>query len=187
VIDTLYRAFKLGLKYASPSDLNAMVKIFRSLDHADKADKAIELYIDSKEPTSSLFDISSYSFPSDISDSKIRSRFNEVYTENHDEETVLEILKRIAEKDGWNQADEVILAKTTVEEYEQLFRTEKGRQLSDYIRRCLQFGRYMNASEQKKQIGDRATEALKRIAQDSKLNKLRMKKFGLTFDDASEE
>lgn len=183
VIDALYTAFKASVDYVSPSDLNAMVRTFRSLAHDDKADEAIEFYINTKDPTSSVFDLSSYSFPSDVSDAKIRSRFDEIYTSNHEEETVLDILKRISKTDGWHQTDEVILANTTVDEYEQIFRTEKGPRLSDYIRRCLQFGRYTNSSEQKKQIYNRTVEALKRIAEDSKLNKLRMKKFDITFDE----
>jgi hypothetical protein len=63
-----------------------------------------------------------------------------------------------------------------------LFKSEKGVHLSRYIHTCLKFGQFSNASDQQKEIANRVTEALKKIALESGLNKRRVKKFGVDID-----
>jgi len=71
------------------------------------------------------------------------------------------------------------LANTTVEEYYNLFKSEVGSHLASYVTRCLKFGQYSNANDQQKEITRRATEALQRIASESKINLRRVSKFGV--------
>jgi hypothetical protein len=71
------------------------------------------------------------------------------------------------------------LANTNVDEFHELFKNEQGHILSNYIDRCLEFGRYGNASDQQKIIGLNAKQALIKIAKESNLNKVRLEKFGI--------
>jgi len=48
----------------------------------------------------------------------------------------------------------------------------------------LKFGQFGNVSDQQKEIASRATEALRRIAAESEINKRRVKKFGVSLEDA---
>jgi hypothetical protein len=76
------------------------------------------------------------------------------------------------------------LASTSVDDYYHLFKSEVGQHLSFFVTTCLKFGQFRNASDQQKEIANRATEALRRIASESEINKRRVKKFGVSLDDA---
>lgn len=123
-------------------------------------------------------------FFGDIRDQEVIDRFNETYSQSVTTETAKQVLDRIAGKNGWNQSDEVVLANTPIDDYYHLFKTEVGRHLSSFVTTCLKFGQFGNASDQQKEIANRATEALQRIASESEINKRRVKKFGVNLEDA---
>lgn len=90
-----------------------------------------------------------------------------------------------AGKNGLNsQSDEVILAGTSVNEYYDLFKSEEGRHLSSFVTTCLTFDQFGNASDQQKEIANRATEALRKIVSGNEIKKRRVKNFGVDIDDA---
>src|SRR5208337_1720386 len=91
-------------------------------------------------------------------------------------------LEKIAGTDGWNPEDERVLSNATPEEYYQLFKSERGRHLTLYIDKCLRFGEYDDSSPQLKKIAANATDALKRIADENRLNKLRVKRYGIELE-----
>ena len=106
-------------------------------------------------------------------------KFNKTFKASVREKTPSQVLDKIANRSGWSQSDEVVLANTTVDEYYSLFKSEKGKKLSSFISTCLKFGQFANASDQQKEIANRASEALKRIGSESQINKIRIKKFGI--------
>lgn len=182
VITKLYESFKKNVKNITPTNLNGTVRLFRELGEEDKASEIIDFYIQQRKGEKELFNMKEVNFFGDIKDEEIISKFNGVYQASVTVESAADVLKRIAGKNGWNQEDEVVLANTSIDEYYQLFKNEKGGHLSSYIYTCLKFGRFGNAGDQKKEIANRATEALKIIASESELNKRRVKKFGVEID-----
>jgi len=78
----------------------------------------------------------------------------------------------------------VVLANTSVDDYYNLFKSEVGRHLSAFVTTCLRFGQFGNASDQQNEIAKRATEALRRIASESEINKRRVKMYGISLEDA---
>ena len=185
VINGLYESFKKNCKYITPTNLNGTVSLFRELGEGDKADEIIGIYIESRQDETELFNMEEINTFGDIRDKEVIDRFNEVYNQSVATETAKQVLDRIAGKNGWNgQSDEVILASTSVNDYYGLFKSEEGRHLSSFVTTCLKFGQFSNASDQQKEIANRATEALRKIASESEINKRRVKKFGVDIDDA---
>ncbi len=88
-------------------------------------------------------------------------------------------LYELVGKNGWGAEDEKILSETSPEEYYKFFKSESGGNLSLYVEKVLQFGRFENSSDIQKQIAEKATQALKKIASESKLNERRVQKFGI--------
>ena len=84
VVATLFQSFKDNINNVSLGNFNGMVMLFRGLGEDDKADEAIKLYIASRDPESTVFDLGSYAFSGDISDQKVRERFDEVYAHRKD-------------------------------------------------------------------------------------------------------
>ena len=179
VVNGLYESFKKNYRHITPLNLNGTVSLFRELGENDKATEIIDLYIENRRGETELFNLEENNFFGDIKDPEIIDKFNDTYRKSITIESPKDVLNRIAGKNGWNQSDEVILANTTIDEYYALFKSEQGKHLSSFVSTCLKFGQFGNASEQQKEIANRATEALKRIGSESEINKRRVKKFGI--------
>lgn len=184
VINSLYQSFKENCKYITPANLNGTVSLFRELGEEEKASEIIDIYIENRKDETELFNMKENNFFGDIRDKEVIDKFNETYNRSVTTETAKQVLERIAGRSGWNQSDEVVLASTSVDDYYNLFKTESGRHLSSFVTTCLKFGQFGNASDQQKEIANRATEALRRIAGESEINKRRVKKFGVSLEDA---
>lgn len=184
VIKVLFEALKKWVKYVSPLNLQGTVSVLRELQRKDLADEAIEYYIEQRKNETGLFDLQEYPFSGDISDEAITNRFKETFESISGIKTpsLEEVVSKIADKDGWSQKDEQILATATAKDYYKLFKLTEGSHLSKYINACLQFGRLGNASEQQKEISNTAISALKMIGKESPINKLRVKKHGIPVD-----
>lgn len=184
VINGLYESFKENCKYITPTNLNGTVTLFRELGEEEKASEIIGIYIESRKDETELFNMEENNVFGDIRDQEVIDKFNAIYNQSVTAETAKQVLDRIAGQNGWNQSDEVVLANTSVGDYYNLFKTETGRHLSSFVTTCLKFGQFGDASEQQKEIASRATEALRRIAAESEINKRRVKKFGVKLEDA---
>ena len=170
LVKNITEKFKQNVKFISLMNLNGTVKLFRELGKDPLADELIEYYIDNNRDKNKLFDLGSYTFRSDVDDSIIMKRFDEVFTKMKKSKSLKDIVQRIVEKDSWSTEDEKILSKTSPEEYYEFFKTESGDNLSLYVENILRFGRFQNASDVQILIAKSATEALKKIASESKLN-----------------
>ena len=184
VINGLYESFKENCKYITPLNLNGTVSLFRELGEEDKATEIIDIYIESRKDETELFNMEENNVFGDIRDQEVIGKFNDIYNKSVTTETAKQVLDRIAGQSGWNSSDEVVLANTPIDDYYHLFKTEVGRHLSSFVTTCLKFGQLGNASDQQKKIANRATEALRRIASESEINKRRVKKFGVNLEDA---
>lgn len=185
LITNLYQNFKKNAKNITPTNLNGTVRLFKELGEKGKASEIIDFYIQQRKTEREIFNMRENNFFGDIRDDEIIRRFNNEYQASVTLKSAADVLKRIAGKNGWNPEDELALANTSINDYYRLFKSEKGEHLSSYIYTCLKFGQFSNASDQQKEIANRVTEALKIIAAESELNKLRVKKFGVEIDATS--
>lgn len=126
VITRLYESFKVNCKYISPTNLNGTVTLFRELGEDAKASEIIDIYIENRKEEIGLFNVDSYNFFGDVRDKEVKDRFDEIYKKTVVTETAKQVLERIAGRNGWNPNDEVVLANTSVDEYYELFKSEKG-------------------------------------------------------------
>ena len=184
VISRLYESLKENCKYITPLSLSGTVSLFRELGECQKASEIIEIYIEKRSDETELFNMDENNTFGHIKDKEVVDRFNDVYSQSVTTETVKQILERLSGNSSWNSSDEVVLASTPVDEYFNLFKNENGRHLSSFVTTCLKFGQFVSSSDQQKEIANRATEALRRIASESEINKRRVKKFGVNLDNA---
>lgn len=184
VISRLYESFKVNCKYISPTNLNGTVTLFRELGEDAKASEIISIYIENRKEDTELFNVGNYNFFGDVRDQEVKDRFDEMYKKTVVTETAKQVLGRIAGRNGWNPNDEVVLANTSADEYYELFKSEEGGHLSSLVATCLKFGQLSNANDQQQEIAKRSTEALRRIASESEINRRRVKKFGIEFNNA---
>ena len=182
VAEKLFKALKKHAKYILPINLQGTVSVLRGLDRDDWADEAIDYYVEQHKTETGLFDLDS-PFSDNITDKRIIDSFNEILDSTTVEHDISEVVHHLANKDGWSQEDEQALVAATVDDYYKLFKSIDGDDLSKYVHSCLQFGKFANHTEQQKEIHVKATSALKRIAGESKINKLRLARFGIVPED----
>ncbi len=184
VIKVIFDSLKANAKQISPTNLNGVVRLFRELGEDELASESIDLYIKERSEDIELFNMEENNFFGDIKDPEVVEKFNQKYAASVVDENAEQVLARIAGENGWNQKDEVILANTSEDEYYHLFKSQRGRHLSKWVHTCLKFGKFGNASDTKIEISKRAIGALKRIAAEDEVNRLRVRKFGIEIDDA---
>lgn len=183
LITKLHESFMKNVRHISPVNLNGTVRLFKELGEDDKASEIIDFYIQQRKDEKELFNMMENNFFGDIRDEEITKKFNDKYQSTVIAESAIDVLRRIAGQNGWNPNDEVVLANTSTDDFYKLFKNEKGEHLSSYIRTCLKFGQFSNANEQQREIANKVTEALKKIATENELNKRRVKKFGIDIDE----
>jgi hypothetical protein len=179
VISTIYASFMANIENISSLNLNATVIFFRELGEGAKATEMIDAFIEKRKEEKKIFDISRSNPFGDVWDAELIDKFNRVYEGVACAESAGQVLARIAGTDGWNEEDERVLVGTSQEQYYELFKAVKGRTMSLYIKTCLRFGCLVGANDQQTQISSRATEALKKIAAESELNRSRVRRFGI--------
>jgi len=186
VVDGLYTSFRTNVKYISSSNLNGTVWLFRELGEDERANELFKYFIENRKDEKGIFDLSHDTF-GDITDELIKTEFYKIHETVRVKKNLKDVLSAIAGKNGWGGDDEEILASASVDDYYRLFIEEKGEHLPNYVNTCLKFGRFGNASKKQKKIGESATQALRKIANESAINRLRAKKFGITLNDKDGE
>ena len=185
VVEVFYKTLKINIEHIDPYNLDQMVWLFRELGVNEKAEKIIDLYIESRKDELGLFNPDVfYSWGSGIKDQSIKDKFTTIYQASFVQESAEQVLESISGKNGWNPNDITILSNTSIDEYYELFKSVNDRyRLASFITTCLQFGKFLTANNDEKEIANRATEALKKIARESKINTLRVEKYGIILDD----
>ncbi|TGL73139.1 P-loop NTPase fold protein [Leptospira kmetyi] len=183
VVTALYNSFKNNAQNIAPVNLNGLVTLFRNLDLHDKASELIDHYIKVRGSKVELFNLyGDYSF-GDINDEEIKQKFSNFYKESISKENIEAVSVRLNNRGSLRSEDELILANASVDDYYRIFKSQKASNLPLFVRECLRFSRYSNASEDQHKISTRAKEALKRIAKESKMNLLRVRKYGISVED----
>jgi hypothetical protein len=182
IVSAFYKNFKTNVKYYSNSELRLVVHLFRELEENDKAEELIDLYINSNNSDIEQFNLK-WADHKHITDASMIKKFNEFYQSVATKETAEHVLDRIAGLNGWNPEDLIILANTSVDDYYELFKSINNyERRTSFIKKCLEFGQFENPDSEYKEIANRATQALKRIASECRINKIRLQHFGIEVD-----
>jgi hypothetical protein len=167
------------INYLSELNLNWAYTILDGIGYPDKAEKLLRAFIQEFSCTPSMFDLATRPFGGEVTNPKIREAFEAQVKANPSPLPSPSQAAKAIYKGGWSPEDERALAELSAAEFEALFRKLRGDELISVVQGALEFRKIVNATPEQKAITAKAIEALKRIADDSALNKFRMKKFGL--------
>lgn len=178
VIKCLSESFKDNARHISPANLDGTVRLLRHLGKNSVAGKLIDLYIDIRRDEASLFSQSLAAVPAEIRDTEVIEKFTRQLREMRAGQPLREICAKLAEGGG-SEEEEERMSKAEVEEYVRLFKELKGPELTRYVDYCLAFGRRGSGTASQQIISEKATEALKIIGRESRLNASRVSRFGI--------
>lgn len=178
IVATIDRTFDAAAKSISPGNLDATVRLLRSFDRDDLADGLIERYVRIRGTEASLFDLEQWGTIGEIRDGKVKERFEAQNVDLNPPPPLIDVLRVLARRQGWSQEHIVVMNNATVDDLYGAFTSHLNRELNGIVRGCLNF-----ANSEHNQITEKAVAALKRIAGESRINRLRVEnKFGVTPD-----
>ena len=180
VLDGIYSSFISNIQSIAPMNLDGTVRLFKELGRAEQAAEMIKTYMDAHSDDQKLFDLQNYPFTDNIRDPDVIRAFNEKFATFKDERNPAEVLLSVGQ--GWNSEDLSLLATLPADDYYAIFKKSDPESLPKLINNGLQFDRIENATPPMKEISRRVREALKRIAEESRINARRMAKYGITLE-----
>jgi hypothetical protein len=147
------------------------------LDQNERADQLIQHYIRARGDEPAVFDLDQ-GFGRDVSDETLRAAFAvklAVVTENVSLRTAVE---HMATSNGWSPEEMAAVSLATADDLYQLFKGPTSVPVHKMVALCQRFNQPPN-----EHIAQRTQEALLRLAKDCRLNRIRMRSYGLRIDD----
>lgn len=178
LVNGLVQSAKSAVKQVSVGDLHSTVHVLRELGESKLADEVLEHYIEMHADTPRIFDLSAHPFSGKIDDPTLRTRFAEEWNKRLVKMTLLEVATAIAERNGWSNEHIELLKSASVDDFYRLFKEQRGDLLRRIVKACLRFERMSGHTD----IGEKTRTALVRIAQENRLNELRVETYGVSLE-----
>lgn len=183
VVTTFDNSIKKHVQYISPLNLNAVVNLLRDLNQNELASTLIGFYIVERSEDKGIFDISENLLSwGEKPDEELKHKFSLHLATLEETPTVESVFAHLAQQQrwGWSQTQGKALASATSEDFYKIFKSGTRKTLPSYVNATLQYGKLDDvATEQQLEITKKAKEALRRIGNESLLNKVRLKRFGV--------
>lgn len=187
-INELTTSFRANIEYLAIRNLQVTVEMLRDLERDDLADALIGEYFKTHAGNPDLINIKRSAFLDEVKDPRLFERLEEAWQSSTDKRTLAEVLKYLAGRNGWSPEDVELLAACSGDDYYNFFKSEKSDSLYYCVRTCLKFGEFDNAGEKEKAVAAKAVVALKRIASESRINRLRVEGiYKIALDEKSAE
>lgn len=184
VTSALYKSLKDNAEYVSPMNLDSTVSLFRSLDENKKASDMIDLYIEKRAGNPDVFNLDPRRnhFSSEIKDPEVREKFGLAWEAKFEPEDPKDVIFRLGKINGLNDGDAVCLRKLSSDDFYRYIKNIKGEVLPSAIEGVRRVGSYDLQHDQSSKISENFEAALKMIAMESEINRLRMKRYGVEID-----
>lgn len=177
LVSALRESFKAGVKTISPMNLSATASLLRNLGRDDIAEELIEFYVQSRSDEEDLFNLSEMPFGASIEDEAVRERFNSNYVRVRKLPTFQDAIEKVIARE-WSSKDIEALGIASAVDYYNYFKANHSRSLQRLVKSCLEMERVGN-TESYKAISARTREALERISKESRVNEMRVSRFGI--------
>jgi hypothetical protein len=179
ILNPIRDSFFKSIERISPGNLDGTVRLFKGAGRHDQAIEMITAYVSKHAHENRIFDLKNYPFGSEITDPDVVAAFNQQFATFKDARNPVEVMLSIARTHSWSPADLAILSALTVDDYYRIFKSTTGDELRYVISVSLQYDNLVGGSPEMRQISENAKEALRKIAKESPLNAMRLKRYGL--------
>lgn len=178
-ISALYESSKSNIKHIGFADLNSAVKRLRQLDRSDYADEIIGLFVESRATENDTSQIEeAFDSVSDEIDPKIR----DIWSQQLKRKASVNFTDAAVRLLNGQYAEEHIVAVVngSVSDYVDFLKASHGGyRMVDKVRTLEKYKHYSGSNKQYSRIFDKLVDALKLIAEESKINKMRVDSFNI--------
>jgi len=182
----LKKQFRVNIEFLSLEDADNVVELFHELDKEKLGDELIEFYLENNYRKISKPDLRKIGIRYDILNKKLKEKIEDIHSKAKESKSLNEVLDDLIMGKGWNSKYAKILSEISSEEYYNFFKSQSGnKRLQLYIKKTLEFYPHKNTSSTttQEQISENVEQALKKIASESKLNKIRIESiYNLKFE-----
>ncbi len=181
VLDGLNASFMRNFMYITPTDLNSTVSLFKDLGRPEQALAMLTHYMANRNEKREFYDLNDDPFGK-VTDPDVRAAFDAKFAETEEKRDVRTMLNGLGKT--WRDEDLLALASLPPEAYKKIFKETSGEELRRILSGIFQFDRIGNATPSMREITKRARIALKDIGGESDINRRRVRRFGINFDDS---
>lgn len=186
VVEGIRQAALGSLVNLDPNNINAVIRLLREFGQPDQADELINTYVAAKTENRQYFNFNNHHFTNESpADPALRAAFQRRYDEFVDTRDPVEVLKQIAEGNGWGDDDEHLVANLSAGQFEAIFEQTQGPTLRRVIQAALRLA--SNGSPSAARMNAPLRQALKNIAAKSPLRARRLRSWGFNPDDHEDE
>lgn len=180
IVDTLVRCFETNSEYYDPKSLENAIEILEALEHSGEAGKIFSYYFSVSHTFEEAYE---YRYLEHLKNISIIERVKELIEQNRTSKDIIEIVKKYVVGNSFN--DTIILQKLTEDEWASLIngRLRDTNNLRFYIHKILDLGKIGGIYQD---IGQKVANVLRRLASQSKINKLRIAGFQEILEKYSE-
>jgi hypothetical protein len=173
-LEALVTSFRQNMACLSIYDLQSTVKMARAFEKGELADMLVDEFLAYHKKVFAEKTTSEGFLRDEIIDNYLVKRLKEMWATAKDKRTLADVVKKLASSNGWNPEDIDLLAKCEVEDYYNFFKSEKSDMLYIYVKTCLKFKGISSGDDQFNLIASKAKDALLKIAQESRINQMRV-------------
>jgi hypothetical protein len=183
VLDRIYESFKTDFQAITPSNLNGTIRLFKEFGREAQAKEMLELYVNEKVAESDFWDLMSSPLGDHVTDPEVREGFASKFNSIKPAFSPNEFLRALTAKNSWDREELAEMARLTPNDYVAIFKAAERKEISSVIGAALYFRNISNKDEYMTAMTSAAEAALRIIAGENPLNRMRMRKFGVVIDD----
>lgn len=176
--DALFEAVQHNVAIIDPPNLNSVVSVLRELERGDKASRLIKLFIRAKEQQGPRYwDPGAFEYHGRVQDAEIVAAMAERRRSFQETVNPVQHLKKIGERDGWNEQDETAILQLSEADVAAILLSSVGEDLQLIVSSYRTFMSISNPSPNLVEICRRGKAALAKVADTGKLNAMRVQSF----------
>lgn len=179
--DTVVEAIRQGaldnIAVTDATNINATIYLLREFERNDEADELAEAYVASLPDEQDALDLDEHHFmPDQPVDGALRAAFQARYDAFEDTRDPKQVLLEIARGNGWNTADERLMATLSADAFQALIEGTTGPDLRRVVKTALRMASHGGDSAPRMRAA--LHDALARIAAKSPLRARRLRYWG---------
>lgn len=174
LLNKLYTSFRRAVKTISPINLNGTVSVFCELNDQGRAQELIDFYIQERGDETELFDLNQNVF-GDITNPLVIEAFRKKYDGVNRPLTLAETIDKIIKEGVGRRTNLRPMIDATEDDYYAYFSSLRNRcDIRECVNTCLRFRGHTGDA---RTISDKAIAALRRLSNESPLNRRRVLRF----------
>lgn len=181
--DAIYASFKENFQHLTPRTVLDTFRILKEFDRETDAKELVDLYIADRDGEKAFFDLDQNDFIEGEVDPYFRAKFDEKRDALSEDINFRDTLLSVA--DSWGSESLAFLAGARVDKYIETFKRSEGEELRKLLANATRFQRIQNPSDEMLRITENTKSALEQIGKESRINSIRVQRFGIKVEPAS--